>query len=73
MNGFIFLPPLGLRFGSATEPVSLLQSMASFVYVYGLGGRDIQTEHFKDVAAKIERIAESGKVDEMLGYINLRE
>jgi pyruvate ferredoxin oxidoreductase alpha subunit len=42
-------------------------------YVYGLGGRDIQTEHFKDVAAKIERIAESGKVDEMLGYINLRE
>jgi pyruvate ferredoxin oxidoreductase alpha subunit len=42
-------------------------------YVYGLGGRDINIEHFNEVAAKIERIAESGKVDEMLGYINLRE
>ena len=42
-------------------------------YVYGLGGRDIKVEHFKEVAGKLERIAESGKVDEMLGYINLRE
>ncbi len=42
-------------------------------YVYGLGGRDIKVDHFKDVAAKLERIADSGKVDDMLGYINLRE
>ncbi len=42
-------------------------------YVYGLGGRDIKAEHFKEVAETLERIADSGKVDEMLGYINLRE
>ncbi len=42
-------------------------------YVYGLGGRDIQIEHFKEVAEKLERIAETGKVDEIYGYLNLRE
>ncbi len=42
-------------------------------YVYGLGGRDIMVEHFKEVALKLERIAETGKVEERLGYINLRE
>ena len=42
-------------------------------YVYGLGGRDIKAEHFKEVAAKLERIADSGRVEEMLGYLNLRE
>jgi len=42
-------------------------------YVYGLGGRDIKVEHFKDVARKLEKIAATGKVDEMLGYLNLRE
>jgi pyruvate ferredoxin oxidoreductase alpha subunit len=42
-------------------------------YVYGLGGRDIKVEHFKEVAGKLEKIATTGKVDEMLGYLNLRE
>jgi pyruvate ferredoxin oxidoreductase alpha subunit len=42
-------------------------------YVYGLGGRDIKGEHFKEVAGKLERIASTGKVEEMLGYLNLRE
>ncbi len=42
-------------------------------YVYGLGGRDIRVEHFKDVAKKLETIAATGKIDEMLGYLNLRE
>ncbi|MDH7511566.1 MAG: transketolase C-terminal domain-containing protein [Clostridiales bacterium] len=42
-------------------------------YVYGLGGRDINVEHFKEVAAKLQKIAETGKVEEMLGYLNLRE
>jgi pyruvate ferredoxin oxidoreductase alpha subunit len=42
-------------------------------YVFGLGGRDIQIEHFKDVAAKLVTIAEAGKVEEIYGYINLRE
>jgi pyruvate ferredoxin oxidoreductase alpha subunit len=42
-------------------------------YVYGLGGRDIKVEHFKEVAEKLERFADSGMVDGMLGYLNLRE
>lgn len=42
-------------------------------YVYGLGGRDIKIEHFKEVTEKLERIAETGKVDEIYGYLNLRE
>ena len=42
-------------------------------YVYGLGGRDIKIEHFKEVAETLGRIAATGKVDEMLGYLNLRE
>jgi pyruvate ferredoxin oxidoreductase alpha subunit len=42
-------------------------------YVYGLGGRDIMVEHFKEVSEKLDRIAESGKVEEIYGYLNLRE
>jgi len=42
-------------------------------YVYGLGGRDIKVEHFKEVAAKLEKIRTTGKVDELCGYLNLRE
>jgi pyruvate ferredoxin oxidoreductase alpha subunit len=42
-------------------------------YVYGLGGRDIMLEHFKDVAEKLDKIAETGKVEEIYGYLNLRE
>jgi pyruvate ferredoxin oxidoreductase alpha subunit len=42
-------------------------------YVYGLGGRDIKLEHFREVAEKLGRIADTGKVDGMLGYLNLRE
>lgn len=42
-------------------------------YVFGLGGRDIQVSHFKEVAEKLVRIAETGKVEEIYGYLNLRE
>jgi pyruvate ferredoxin oxidoreductase alpha subunit len=42
-------------------------------FVYGLGGRDIMVEHFKNVASKLEKIAETGKVEERFAYINLRE
>ena len=42
-------------------------------YVYGLGGRDIQIEHFKEVGAKLAKIAATGKIDQILGYLNLRE
>jgi len=42
-------------------------------YVYGLGGRDIMGAHFKEVADKLEKIVDTGKVDEVYGYLNLRE
>lgn len=42
-------------------------------YVYGLGGRDIMVDHFKYVAEKLERIVQTGQVDEIYGYLNLRE
>jgi len=42
-------------------------------YVYGLGGRDIKIEHFKEIASELEKIAETGKVEKMYSYINLRE
>jgi pyruvate ferredoxin oxidoreductase alpha subunit len=42
-------------------------------YVFGLGGRDIMVDHFKDVAEKLDKIAETGNVEEIYGYLNLRE
>jgi len=42
-------------------------------YVYGLGGRDITPKHFREVYAKLEEIAHTGKVEQYYGYINLRE
>jgi len=42
-------------------------------YVYGLGGRDIKIEHFKEVASELEKIAVTGKVEKIYSYINLRE
>jgi len=42
-------------------------------YVYGLGGRDIQIEHFKSVASDLKKVAETGKVEKIYGYLNLRE
>jgi len=42
-------------------------------YVYGLGGRDIKIEHFKEVASELEKVAETGKLEKIYSYINLRE
>ncbi|MFQ6082348.1 MAG: transketolase C-terminal domain-containing protein [Candidatus Aminicenantia bacterium] len=42
-------------------------------YVYGLGGRDIAPEHFREVYSRLEKIAQTGRVEEIYGYINLRE
>jgi pyruvate ferredoxin oxidoreductase alpha subunit len=66
-----FGAPLFTEIRSALYDYEKRPKMAN--YVYGLGGRDIKVEHFKEVAAKLERIADSGRVDEMLGYLNLRE
>ncbi|MFQ6037963.1 MAG: pyruvate ferredoxin oxidoreductase [Candidatus Aminicenantales bacterium] len=42
-------------------------------YVFGLGGRDIMVEHFEQVGKKLKKIAATGKVEEIYGYLNLRE
>jgi pyruvate ferredoxin oxidoreductase alpha subunit len=42
-------------------------------YVYGLGGRDINVQHFKEAASRLQKVAATGKVEEMFGYLNLRE
>ena len=42
-------------------------------YVYGLGGRDIKIEHFQEVGRKLVRIAETKRIDQPFGYLNLRE
>lgn len=42
-------------------------------YIYGLGGRDIKVEHFKEAAQNLVRIATTGKIDAYVGYLNLRE
>lgn len=42
-------------------------------YIYGLGGRDIKIEHFKEVAQNLVRIATTGKIKSYVGYLNLRE
>jgi pyruvate ferredoxin oxidoreductase alpha subunit len=66
-----FGAPLFTEIRSALYDSSLRPKIVN--YVYGLGGRDIRIEHFQEVAAKLEKIAATGRVDEMLGYLNLRE
>ncbi len=66
-----FGAPLFTEIRSALYDLSARPKIVN--YVYGLGGRDIKVEHFKEVAAKLVRIAETGKIEEMCGYLNLRE
>jgi pyruvate ferredoxin oxidoreductase alpha subunit len=66
-----FGAPLFTEIRSALYDYEVRPKMTN--YIYGLGGRDIQVEHFVEVARKLEKIAAGGKADEMLGYINLRE
>lgn len=41
-------------------------------YIYGLGGRDINTEQIKSVYADLEKIAKEGKVKESVNYLGVR-
>jgi pyruvate ferredoxin oxidoreductase alpha subunit len=41
-------------------------------YVYGLGGRDIILDHFRDVFSKLEKIKSGEKFNKEIEYINLR-
>lgn len=42
-------------------------------YVYGLGGRDIRTEHFADVFSRLFTIAETGEAGETYTHLGQRE
>jgi len=42
-------------------------------YIYGLGGRDIGIEEIKTAYKNLERIADSKKVERLVGYLGLRE
>ncbi len=42
-------------------------------YVYGLGGRDITVDDFKNIYSELINIKEAGKVDEVYRYIGVRE
>ncbi len=42
-------------------------------YIYGLGGRDVDTEQIAGVYWDLARIAETGKVDAPVSYLGVRE
>jgi pyruvate ferredoxin oxidoreductase alpha subunit len=42
-------------------------------YIYGLGGRDITIEHIMSVYDDLASLAKTGKVKQLVGYLNLRE
>lgn len=42
-------------------------------YVLGLGGRDVTIDDFEYIAADAEKIADSGKVDEPVKWVNVKE
>ena len=42
-------------------------------YVYGLGGRDINIEHFLTVFDDLQKIAATGKVESLVNYLGVRE
>jgi pyruvate ferredoxin oxidoreductase alpha subunit len=42
-------------------------------YIYGLGGRDIFVEDIENIYKDLEKIAETGKVENLINYIGVRE
>lgn len=42
-------------------------------YIYGLGGRDLRLEHVQQVFEDLENIRKTGRVDETVKYLGLRE
>ena len=62
--------PLGAEVRAALYSA---KSQAELVnYFYGLGGRDITVEDFKQVYEKLETIAETHEITDMYSYIGLR-
>ena len=42
-------------------------------YIYGLGGRDVTIEHIAGVFEELAEVAKTGKVKQLVNYVNLRE
>ena len=42
-------------------------------YIYGLGGRDTSPSQIRKVYEDLQKIAQTGKVEEKIHYIGLRE
>lgn len=71
-----------VSFGAQGGPVFLEVRSALFEekkkppivnYIYGLGGRDIKVEELKGVYENLQRIAETQKVGDVVGYLGVRE
>ena len=42
-------------------------------FIYGLGGRAAEIENIVEVYDRLKGVAETGKVDNLINYLNLRE
>jgi len=42
-------------------------------YIYGLGGRDLGISHIEQVIGDLQKIKETGKVEELITYLTVRE
>lgn len=42
-------------------------------YIYGLGGRDTSPSQIRSVVEDLQKIVETGRVEEKMRYIGLRE
>jgi pyruvate ferredoxin oxidoreductase alpha subunit len=42
-------------------------------YIYGLGGRDVTLDHIKSVFEKLQEALKTGKIDEPINYLGVRE
>jgi len=69
-----------ISFGAVGGPVFLETRSALYStklpivnYIYGLGGRDITIEHIMSVYDDLAAIVKTGKVKNLVGYLNLRE
>jgi pyruvate ferredoxin oxidoreductase alpha subunit len=64
--------PVFLELQAAMYPVDVKPVIVN--YVYGLGGRDTDTEQIKSVYEDMQRIMDtSGKVDKLVKYLGVRE
>ncbi len=42
-------------------------------YIYGLGGRDIFVEDIENVYKDLEKVVKTGKIENLINYIGVRE